>query len=612
MADFLPPVVATLLADTKEFTAKMDEAQGKMGKFGAESEAAGNKFTSFANKASTAVIGLGAAITAYGVDRAFKFQESLDAIQNQANTSANELNYLKGQILSVSDQTAISSDQISQAYLQAEKAGNHYAAATNLVRNAAKASVVTGEDVVSMAQSIIAAQTLQVAKGMSVAQITGEMVAANKLHLGSMDSLVAILKGRVGATLAEYGVNLHEAAAIADVASRAGLTHARSLTSMGTALAKLENPTSATNKSLAKIGLTASSITSTLKQPNGLIDVISQLTEKAREGGTPISTYMNAVFGAQGGATATALSKNLGALTSINSQLSAAGGNSLKKSFQTATEQMGFQLHHIETQIGNDFTRIGLALLPKVETAIHWGEELIQWFQQHPLVSKIASEAAIGVFATSVVYKLGMGLAGVFGKITSLFGGGKEAVVAEQMTTQTGYLADIAANTTAMAEKMGVATATNGAESVATGAGGLLLGGGRIALGAGRLAGVAASAPELTAMLLGNLLTSGSDDYSTPKSLTSLTGQLQAAGFGNNQIQSILRAAIKNGMTDFMVDKSAKTFEGFYKNGTNVFGYDVGVGQNPFTFNAKNYPDVVKQFATKKTTTHKIHIKVVK
>ena len=32
----LPPIVATLLADTKEFSAKMDEAQAKMRSLGGE------------------------------------------------------------------------------------------------------------------------------------------------------------------------------------------------------------------------------------------------------------------------------------------------------------------------------------------------------------------------------------------------------------------------------------------------------------------------------------------------------------------------------------------------------------------------------------------------
>ena len=34
MAGLLPPVVATLLADTREYMAKMTEAEGKMNEFG--------------------------------------------------------------------------------------------------------------------------------------------------------------------------------------------------------------------------------------------------------------------------------------------------------------------------------------------------------------------------------------------------------------------------------------------------------------------------------------------------------------------------------------------------------------------------------------------------
>ena len=55
MAGLLPPVVATLIADTKEYSAKMTEAQAKMGEFGVASETTGGKMTAFGKKATTAV-----------------------------------------------------------------------------------------------------------------------------------------------------------------------------------------------------------------------------------------------------------------------------------------------------------------------------------------------------------------------------------------------------------------------------------------------------------------------------------------------------------------------------------------------------------------------------
>ena len=91
MAGLLPPVVATLLADTREYMTKMSEAEGKMTEFGTVAETTGGKLTAFGKKASTAIIGVGVAIIGVGIESALKYTEALDKIQNQSNASAAEI-----------------------------------------------------------------------------------------------------------------------------------------------------------------------------------------------------------------------------------------------------------------------------------------------------------------------------------------------------------------------------------------------------------------------------------------------------------------------------------------------------------------------------------------
>ena len=59
MAEFLPPVVATLLADTKEFTANMDGAIGKMAEVDTASATAGARIQQNLGKMALATIGIG-------------------------------------------------------------------------------------------------------------------------------------------------------------------------------------------------------------------------------------------------------------------------------------------------------------------------------------------------------------------------------------------------------------------------------------------------------------------------------------------------------------------------------------------------------------------------
>ena len=232
----LNPVIATLLADTKEYMAKMNEADEKMHKFGKTAEESGGKFHKFANTASNAVIGVGAAITGYAIDQALKFNEVLDNIQNQSGASAEEVDRLKTSIINVSNETAISSDKIGNAFLQVEKAGIRGASAYKLVDAAAKTAAITGGDVVSTTQTLIGIQRLQIARGMSVAQVGDLMVNANKMHVGSLESLTGVLTGKVGGALAATGMNLAEIASISGVASAAGYGTAKSYVALATGL----------------------------------------------------------------------------------------------------------------------------------------------------------------------------------------------------------------------------------------------------------------------------------------------------------------------------------------------------------------------------------------
>ena len=339
MAGLLPPVIATLIADTKEYQAKMDEAQAKMVTFGKTSMTTSEKMTAFGKKATTAVAGVGIAIVAYGIDKALKYNEALDKIQNQAGASASELDYLKRVILTVSSQTAISSDQIANAFLQVEKAGIRGAAAYKLVDSAAKAAAITGGDVAAIATTIIAAQSLQITKGQSVAQITDTLVKANQNHIGSLDNLVGLLKGKVGGALAAYGINLGEAAAVSDVASKAGYTNARSMMTLATGLGKVENPTTAQSKALASLGINAVKLAKTARTPGtGLIDTLKALEVQSRKTGIPLEKLISVTFGSGAVGLVSALAKQTSQLSALNTSLQSSSAKGLDTAFGITSE----------------------------------------------------------------------------------------------------------------------------------------------------------------------------------------------------------------------------------------------------------------------------------
>ena len=424
MAGLLPPVIATLIADTKEYQAKMAEAEATMTKFGTSSMTTGEKMTAFGKKATTAVAGVGIAMVAYGVEKALKYNEALDKIQNQAGASASELDYLKGVILTVSSQTAISSDQIAGAFLQVEKAGIRGAAAYKLVDNAAKAAAITGGDVAAIATTIVAAQSLQITKGQSVAQVTDTLVKANQNHIGSLDNLVGLLKGKVGGALAAYGINLGEAAAVSDVASKAGYTNARSMMTLATGLGKVENPTTAQTKALKALGINADALARTARHPGtGLIDTLKALEVQSKKTGVPLEKLISVTFGSGAVGLVSALAKQLPALTSLNTSLQSSSAKGLDTAFGITSEQLNYKIQKIKTQLTNALTGIGITLLPTVATLAGVVTTVTAYLQKHPIAMTFLSDslvAAIGLALSTKLAGFGLMVARSFGASAAL------------------------------------------------------------------------------------------------------------------------------------------------------------------------------------------------
>jgi len=303
--------------------------------------------------------------------------------------------------------------------LQVEKAGIRGAAAYNLVDNAAKAAAITGGDVASIATTIVAAQSLQITKGQSVAQITATLVKANQNHIGSLDDLVGLLKGRVGGALAAYGINLGEAAAVSDIASKAGYNNARSMTTLATGLGTVENPTKASAKAMAALGLNSEELATTARHPGtGLIDVLKSLEVQSQKTGVPLEKLITATFGKGSVGLVSALAKQLPALQALNTSLQGASQQSLNTAFGITQSQLTFKISQIKTQLTNALTGIGLLMLPTISDVANWVTNTTAYLQKHPLVSSIASDAVLAAFGLALSTKVagaGLSLARSFG-----------------------------------------------------------------------------------------------------------------------------------------------------------------------------------------------------
>ena len=448
MAGILPPVVATLVADTKEYSAKMDEATGKMEAFGAAADTTGSRFGAFASKASTAVVGAGLAIGAVGVDLAVKFQTALDQVRNTTNATAATIDKISKSATNLSNTTVNSATDIVGAYQAAEEAGYKWANAENTVTAAAKLAQITQQSVVDTTKSLIAAQSLGITKGMSAAKVADTLDIALKGNESSLGGVVAILQGKVGAALAGYHQSLGEGLAIANEFSKANFTNTRQIASFITKLGEFSTPmktvsdyngkltvsTAGWVNSLVSAGLNATKVKEAFTGPDGLVNGLQYLKTTA-DGSLPkLTEYLDAVFGSGGTPAAMALVTNLKTISATVKATTGASAGGLNRAFNLSQSDIDNQLKELKNQAENILRGIGMFLLPSVTDVAHWTEDVVKFFKGHPLVSKIASDAAIATFGAAVAYKIGQGIYKAVSFVKGLFTG--TALTANTAATQ--------------------------------------------------------------------------------------------------------------------------------------------------------------------------------
>ena len=397
---FLPPVIARLIADTKEYSAKMTEAQAQMAELGTASKTTSEKMAAFGSKAATATIGLGIALGGYAVDQAYKFQESLDKVKNQAGLTTAQTDALGKSIQKISNVTGIADSQLTSAALTISQAGVKGAAATNLLTAAAKAAVITNSSVADTTKAIVAAQTLQISKGMDVAKLTGILVAGSHDFVGGLSAEEQMISGRVGVALSKYGLSLQTIIPLGAEFAKVGLP-TRSISSFANALGNLEKPMTdskgkltAYAQGLDKVGLSQEKLARDLRVGN-IVGVITQLKQAAIETGEPLSVITKAVFGT-GGGSASVLVKNLNDLAAAQKNLSGAGAGSLKTGWSNVTTQLGPQIKILQAQVQDLVLSLGQILLPKVLVGVQWANKFItdtkKFFDTHPIVMKAVAE----------------------------------------------------------------------------------------------------------------------------------------------------------------------------------------------------------------------------
>ena len=466
MGAFLPPVVATLLADIRQYAASMQKADAQMTKFGATADASSARVNKAMNQAANFVIGAGVVVAATSVKMAMDFQTATTALVTGAGESEKNLGLIKKGILDMAGVVGQTPKQLAEGLYMIESAGYHGAAGLKVLQASAEGAAVGSasmETVASALTTVMHDYNIPVSQANQVTSALIQTVASGKTHL----ELLGASLGKVIPTASLLGISLQQVGAAMAVQTNAGMSARLAAMHLNATMVSLVAPSGLAAATMTKFGLSAQKLKDTMADPKkglgvALQDIVTAVGKKFPVGS---AAYVDAIKTMASG---TVGLQTILALTGTHAKEFAADAKTIGTSLHGAGKEVqGFAL--VQKDLGQQLKQLSGAgsafaiafgewLLPKVSSIATWGLSVINWFKEHPLISKLASDAAIGVFATAVAIKLKK----AFEAVKGLFNLGAMSANTASTTANT---AALEANTIALGGKAvgtGAAAATGG------------------------------------------------------------------------------------------------------------------------------------------------------
>lgn len=504
MADLLPPVVATLVADIKQYSADMDKAEGKMTAFGAKADTTGSKVTNGLNKASNAIIGLGLGVAAYSVKSATSFQELMTQLVTGAGESESNLKTVSDGILAMAGQVGQTPQALAQGMYLIESAGYHGSAGLKVLKASAEGAAVGGAQMSTVANALTTAMHdyhIPVSNANNVTSALIETVASGKTHL---EDLAGSL-GKVMPVASALNVPMTNVLGAMASMTNAGLSAQFSAKHLQNTLLALSAPSMKAGNALNDVGLSSQQVKDVLSGPQGLATALNMIEthvgQKFPQNSVAYTTAMKTILGGTTGySTALMLTgHNLKTFTDNVSNIGAkmGGAQTQVQGFSKVQKDLAFQLKSVSGSLQAGAISLGQWLLPKISDVAKWATSVINFFKGKSIFSKIASDAVIGLFVSAVVVKLGKGISSVFSAGSSLVKGiaGVVSKVAGTAAASTPLDLNTAAlnRLTAAIETKGLGGGVGGAGVTAGEAalGGEAVGAGALGIGGISLAGLA-------------------------------------------------------------------------------------------------------------------------
>jgi TP901 family phage tail tape measure protein len=316
VAGFLPPVVAVLLGNITDYTAKMDEAAAKAAGVDTKLSAAAKASNALFMGVGLAVLGVGVA----SVKMASDFQTQMTRLYTAAGAPKQAVLDATNQVLSLGNAVGFSGTQMAEALYHPVSAGLDLATSLEVVKFAAQEAQISGaslDDTTYSLSSVMKAFNLPASQAHDTMAELNSIVGQGDMRFQDFNTSIknwAPTAAQMGISITSMGAALAyltdrgNSAEEASTRVTMGLTMmatpskqaAKLLEGLGVASGDVSAATDSMTSILKKTGITQNQLAVDLQSPDGIYVALNHLKDAlaaAGVTGTEADSVLSKIFG---------------------------------------------------------------------------------------------------------------------------------------------------------------------------------------------------------------------------------------------------------------------------------------------------------------------------
>jgi TP901 family phage tail tape measure protein len=398
VTDYLPPVVARLIADVGEFNAAMGEAGAKLEGFqAAQAKLAG------AGKVAMLAMGAAAAGVAYeSVKLASNFNQAMELIHTQAGASQAEVEGLKNSVLALAPATGIGPEKLAEGLYHIESTGFRGQQALDILKAAAQDAAMGLADLDTVTYALSGTMSVGMKDIHGAADATAYLNTIVGMGDMKMDKLAAAIGTGVLPSFKSAGLGMVDFGAALATISDNSVGADEAATRLRMTVSLMAAPSGKAKDALASIGIGATQLADDMRKPDGLLAAVMDLKTHLEESGKTASQQNAIISQAFGGGRSSSailtLLEESDRLKSKYAGLGTAASRAAQQQDAWAQQQKQFsqQMKELGAEVQVIGVKIGEFLIPYIQKSA-------EWLTKHIEVVKIAALVIGGVLVAAMM-----------------------------------------------------------------------------------------------------------------------------------------------------------------------------------------------------------------